>query len=333
VIARRIRARSPITQLARSAAFVFAALVLAAPAAAYPGDGRYPLPPLPPRELAGRLTDVTSLIDGTVVVAEEGIRTWQLAPVAARWRRIPGLAATGVTGLPDGRLLAIDAAANRIVRWRPGAAVAPVAGNGRASPLGDGGPATTAGLGLTAGFPPTVGIAPAPQGGFLFTDTFGGRVRHVDAAGIIRTVAVAAEPTGLAVLPDGGTILLEAGGARRIRRAGPDGIFRTAGSGRATGGDLVALPDGHVLVLESDDHPRWLPGPGPAFPGRDVAGRGLECVQGGGAEGISLLLAACGSSVWWVARGARTRRAAAIRDIAIGARGPGSSRRRPRPGR
>ena len=108
-----------------------------------------------------------------------------------------------------------------------------VAGGGNpATGNGDGGPATSASLDNV------VDVARDAAGNLYIAETYGMRVRKVDAAGIITTVAgggtqtgdgipatsAALDVRGIAVAPDG---TLYIAGDGRIRKVGSDGIVRT----------------------------------------------------------------------------------------------------------
>jgi hypothetical protein len=81
---------------------------------------------------------------------------------------------------PDGGYLIADVDNNRIRRVAPNGIITTVAGGGTG---GDNGPATNAQL-----FKPS-GVALTGDGGYLIADTYDHRVRRVDAAGTITTVA------------------------------------------------------------------------------------------------------------------------------------------------
>jgi sugar lactone lactonase YvrE len=90
-----------------------------------------------------------------------------------------------------GGLLVVEAGRHRVLRVDPRAArVSHVAGSGTVRHSGDGGPARSAGLGSP------FGIAVAPDGGLFVTS--GERLRRIDRAGRISTVAVS--PLGLGPL-------------------------------------------------------------------------------------------------------------------------------------
>jgi sugar lactone lactonase YvrE len=142
----------------------------------------------------------------------------------------------GVDGLPDGSVLAADAGNDRVWRVAPGRSPQAVAGTGGRGFAGDGGAATEARLNVP------VAVSALPGGGFLIADRDNGRVRRVDAAGTITTVAGRGGPAdspgevsgegGPAVAarlgpiedvrahPDGGFLLVDAFGVRRVTADG-----------------------------------------------------------------------------------------------------------------
>jgi hypothetical protein len=242
---------------------VAAGLMLPAVAGAHRGDGVFTL--AEGRWLGGR--DVAMLPDGSVVgVVESG--AWRITPDGRR-SLIPGLGGTGVAATADGGVLAIQGAiddphcsvfndcpvgAHRIVRWNPDVGVSVVAGTGAQGFGGDGGPATEALLNLGPGqhsffgVPPT-GIVARPDGGFVFADTGNGRIRAVDAAGIVRTLPGAfRDPVGLAATPDGGYLVAE--GRGRVRRIRSDGAIETVAVGLVE--DVVVSVDGTAVLAAFD---------------------------------------------------------------------------------
>jgi sugar lactone lactonase YvrE len=103
--------------------------------------------------------------------------------------------------------------------------VSTVAGDGRAGESGDGGPAIAARLRGPRD------VAALPGGGLLIADTGNDRVRRVDAAGRIATVAGdgpvrLSEPQGVAPLPGGGLLIADTGN-HVVRRVAPSGETTT----------------------------------------------------------------------------------------------------------
>lgn len=168
-----------------------------------------------------------------------------------------------------------------------GAASAPrvfaVAGSGERQFGGDGGPATDAG-----GEP--LFVAALPHGGFLFSEPNSGRVRMVNAHGIITTVAGSGSfsyseplgdggpatsanlnPTGLAVLP-GGEFLVSDPGHRRVRMVSPQGVISTV-AGAGPTGPVLPLPTGAASPIGEG---------GPATSASLQDPEGLAVLPGGG---------------------------------------------------
>ena len=114
---------------------------------------------------------------------------------------------------------------NRIRRVAPDGTITTVAGNGTRGFSGDGGAATSAQL---AG-PYGVRVV---DDGFVIADAINGRIRHVNAAGVIRTVASGfRHPVDVVRGPDGKFYVAE-GGGNQVRRIEPDGTLTLiAGSG------------------------------------------------------------------------------------------------------
>jgi hypothetical protein len=130
---------------------------------------------------------------------------------------------------------------NRILHLSLSGTVSVVAGTGAAGFAGDGGPASDALLHMPSE------IAPDGMGGFYFADSMNHRVRHVNAAGVIRTVAGGDQgfggdngdalqaslnlPRGLAYYPGLGLYIADTHN-HRVRHVGQDGIITTvAGRG------------------------------------------------------------------------------------------------------
>jgi sugar lactone lactonase YvrE len=190
---------------------------------------------------------------------------------AAQLRFPNGLAPTA-----DGGFLIADTANDRVRRVRPDGTISTVAGSGIRGASGDGGPAIAAEL-----FAP-LAVAVTTDGGFLIADAGNQRVRRVGPDGTITTVAgngaagfagdggraTDAEfqaPDRVAIEPDGGFLIADAGN-HRVRRVSPGGTITTvAGTGsvgssgdggQATDAQLggpigvAVTPDGGFLIAE-----------------------------------------------------------------------------------
>jgi sugar lactone lactonase YvrE len=149
----------------------------------------------------------------------------------------------------EGRLYASDSFAARVYRMDPEGLTA-VGGGVGAGFDGDGGPATEA----RTTYP--YGIAFDPEGRLLLAEEGNHRVRRVDAAGVITTIAgsglagsgngafggdggpateaLLSEPTAIAVDAEGNIFVSDKANAR-VRRIGTDGIITTV----AGNGDLM----------------------------------------------------------------------------------------------
>jgi sugar lactone lactonase YvrE len=167
-------------------------------------------------------------------------------------------APSDVAVLGDGSVLIADAGNHRIRRIAPGGIITTIAGSTRGL-SGDGG------LAIAARMDSPRGLAPLPEGGFLFADTGNGRVRRVAPNGAITTVAgtvpgfagdggpaVAARlnaPGGVTLTGDGGYLIADTGNGR-VRRVLPDGVITTATAGLAGPTDAAPLSNGGVLVSD-----------------------------------------------------------------------------------
>ncbi len=137
----------------------------------------------------------------------------------------------------DGRGRLIIATLDRIELIEPSQAAIVVAGNGEAGFAGDGGTAAN------AQFNGNSGMAIDSEGNLLVADRGNGRLRRIDASGIVSTIAGTGDsastgdggpaveasldkPVDVAVGPDGSIFVAELGG-HRIRRIGRDGIINT----------------------------------------------------------------------------------------------------------
>ncbi len=180
----------------------------------------------------------------------------------------------------DGSYLIADEDNNRIRRVAMDGTITTVAGTGGFDASGDGGIATRAGLADPSG------VAFTGDGGYLIADSSNNRIRKVDAAGIISTVAgtgaagsagdggpaTSAQlngPTRVAVEQGGGFVIADRLN-NRVRRVAPDGTISTvAGTGTAgSGGDggpataaqlnnvlgVGVTAEGDYLVADTSNH-------------------------------------------------------------------------------
>lgn len=172
-----------------------------------------------------------------------------------------GLATNASFALPngiavdkDGNVFIADSQGGRIRKVNPAGIISTVAGNGSLTPSGDGGPATQAGIGS----PLTVAVD--NLGNLYLTEQTTFRVRKVDAAGTITTVA----GNGIGFSGDGGPALQakfgdlrglaadQAGnlyiadyGNNRVRKVDPAGIVTTI-AGIGTAGIFLENGDGGI---------------------------------------------------------------------------------------
>ena len=151
-----------------------------------------------------------------------------------------GMRPTAVAVDTTGSLFIVDYNNSRVRKLSPSGTITTVAGNGTHGFGGDGGPATAASMTPN-------GLAIDPFGNLFIVDSDNGRIRKVNPAGIISTVAgdgtngfggdggpatqaALAHPDGVAV-DNSGNIFIADWGNSRIRRVFPSGIITTiAGS-------------------------------------------------------------------------------------------------------
>lgn len=203
---------------------------------------------------------------------------------------------------PDGALYVAERGRHRIRRVGPDGVITTVAGTGVAGFSGDDGPATLAQLREPNG------IAVAPDGSLYIADTLNHRIRKVDRAGVISTVAgtgapgfdgiegregPAAQtrlsyPHGVAVGPDGGVYIADSGNGS-IRAITPDDrLIVVAGDLRNGCGGDGGPARGAVLNF-----------PTAVIPGRDgsfhIADRNNHRVRKVGVDGNILTIAGDGA--------------------------------------
>jgi sugar lactone lactonase YvrE len=177
--------------------------------------------------------------DGTLVVAETGANVIRrIFPDSGRQEVVagePGRAGfadgtagqalfngpIGVAVAPDGTIFVADTYNDRIRLIDASGRVSTLAGSGEPGEA-------DAAVGSEASFNTPCGIAVAPDGALIVTDTGNNRIRRVDRTGAVRTIAGSGnravidgmlfaasfdEPTGVAVTSDGSMYVADAGGA------------------------------------------------------------------------------------------------------------------------
>ena len=179
----------------------------------------------------------------------------------------------------EGGFLIADAHADRIFEVRSSGSMRTLAGTGSRGSSGDGAAAASARLNDPRG------VAVLPDGGFLIADTGNHRIRRVDPAGRISTVAgsgvkgfsgdggsaTAAKldtPVGITLIPGGGYLIADREN-HRMRRVSADGVIDTlvgTGEGGYNGDTLApkltqlneprgaaALPR-HIVIADGSNH-------------------------------------------------------------------------------
>ena len=219
----------------------------------------------------------------------------------------------GVAVGPDGALYVADTINCRVRRVEKGGTVSTVAGNGSCRASGDGGPAVDAGLSPW-------GLAWDRQGNLYVADVFNCRIRKVDEAGIITTVAGDGTcgfsgdggpatqaslffPRDVAAGADG-TLYLADSANCRVRLVDPEtGVIETVAGGGSCGyggdGDpatqaglhpwaLAVAADGAVLVADRENCRLRRFVPGGAI--ETVAGTGVCGYDGDGGPAMDAAL-------------------------------------------
>ncbi len=196
----------------------------------------------------------------------------------------------GVAAGPGNSVLIADYVNNRIRRIDAAGTITTIAGTGSTGYSGDNGPAINAKLSLP------LGVAAGPNNSVLIADTYNHRIRRIDAAGTITTIAGTGtpgssgdngpainaqveSPFGVAAGPNSSVLIADTSNqrVRRIDAAGTITNFAGTGtsgyagdSGPATNAQLsspatVATgPGGIVLVADANNHRiRRIAPPGP----------------------------------------------------------------------
>ncbi len=238
---------------------------------------------------------------------------------AACTRRESALEATlslpaGIAIDADGNLFVADQQGHVVRRVDRAGSIDTVAGTGAAGYAGDGGPARSAALRSPSGV--TVDVA----GNLYVADSWNHRVRRVDPAGVITTVAGTGEdgfggdggpaveaqlslPFAVAVDPAGNLYIADFGN-RRVRKVDPSGVITTlAGSGQrgsvGDGGPAVKAQlspptgiavDARGAVFIADQFNHRVRGVSPAGIITTVAGTGQEGSGGDGGPAASARL-------------------------------------------
>ena len=171
-------------------------------------------------------------------------------------------APAAVLAAPDGSVYIADTGNNQIRRITSAGALTTVAGTGHPGFSGDNGAAAAAELNGPRG------MALDAQGRLYFADTNNGRIRRVDAKGIIATVAgssfqpygdgspatsaTLSSPQAVAIAADG-TMFIADPGEENIRRVAPDGTISTLGTAyEISATNLTLLSDGSLLIADGD---------------------------------------------------------------------------------
>jgi sugar lactone lactonase YvrE len=239
--------------------------------------------------------------DGGFLIADAGNNRVRLVDASGRIRTIAGSAVPGCAGnggravtarlgspdglamFSDGSVAVADAECDAVWRIAPDGSISTLAGIGVRGYAGDGGPARAAQLNAPED------LAAESDGSLLVDDSRNMRIRRIAPDGTIATVAgggtrpaydgasataVAIDPSGLAVLPDGGFLVSDDAG-HRVWRVSPLGVMSAfAGNGRSNRDDntrpigdggralaalvdgpgpLAVATDGSVLLVDSGE--------------------------------------------------------------------------------
>jgi YD repeat-containing protein len=267
--------------------------------------------------------------DGTLYIADSDNHRIRRVGLDGRVSTVAGTGTAGAAGdggpaslaelnrprslsfAPDGSLYIADTANHRIRKIDPSGIIGTVAGTGTSGQSGDGGPAAEAQLNS----PEVVRVD--SSGGLYIADTGSSRVRRIDPAGVISTVAgtgtagfggdgapaIAAQlsrPKGLALGADG-TLYISDTENHRIRAVNGQGTISTVagtgvwgygGDGGAATAAWLGLPrgidlgaDGSLYIADSSNvRVRKVSGEGTIS---TVAGTGLKAYYGYGDGGAA----------------------------------------------
>jgi sugar lactone lactonase YvrE len=168
----------------------------------------------------------------------------------------------------SGNIFISDSNQSAIRRISPDGLIATFAGTGVAGFSGDGGPATNAAL----RYPSSVAVDPA--GGLFIADSGNNRIRHVNATGLMSTVAgfgkagysgdggpavnaALLDPSGVSVDPAGNVYIADTGN-RAIRVVRPGGVIESltkrGGALSALSNPVRLVTDGLGAVLVADSY-------------------------------------------------------------------------------
>jgi NHL repeat len=218
----------------------------------------------------------------------------------------------GVSFVAANNFLIADTNNNRVRQVAANGIINTVAGGQIPGFSGDGGPATSAQLDHPQG------VTALPGGSYLIADTNNNRIRKVNAAGVITTIAGGnqgfsgdggpatsaqlSQPSDTALLPDG-SILIADTGNDRIRKIAPNGIITTlAGTTRGFGGDggpaasaqlnqphgVAVGDDGSVLIADTANNRIRRVAPGGTI--TTVAGGATQGLAGDGDPAVTAQL-------------------------------------------
>jgi NHL repeat len=195
----------------------------------------------------------------------------------------------GVAQLADGSILVADTVNNRIRRIAPNGTITTAAGTGTAGSVGDGGAATSAQINAPRD------VAVAPDGvTYFIADTANNKVRRVDSAGTITTVAGTGTagfsgdsgsatlanlngPSGVAITATGGVLIADTTN-NRVRLVANSLITTVAGNGTA-----ASTGDGSPANLASVNLPQDVSAAaGGGYLIADTAGNRIRRVDAGG---------------------------------------------------